>query len=50
MTREDWLSLTEDQYNMLFKKSAIERVKYTDLLRNISAAIKSMDYQQLFNQ
>ncbi len=50
MTREDWLSLTEDQYNMLFKKSALERVKYTDLLRNISAAIKSMDYQQLFNQ
>ena len=45
MTREDWQSLTEDQYSRLFKNTAVERVRYSDLMRNINAAIKSMDYQ-----
>lgn len=44
MTREDWLSLTEERYLRLFKNTAIERVKYTDLMRNIEAAVRSMDY------
>ena len=45
MTREDWQSLTEEQYSRLFKNTAVERVRYSDLVRNINAAIKSMDYQ-----
>jgi epoxyqueuosine reductase len=45
MTREDWQSLTEEQYSRLFKNTAVERVSYSDLMRNINAAIKSMDYQ-----
>lgn len=44
MSREEWLSLTEEQYLRLFKNSAVERVKYSDLIRNIKAAVRSMDY------
>lgn len=43
MSREDWQSLTEEQYTRLFRNTAVERVKYEDLMRNISAAIKSME-------
>jgi epoxyqueuosine reductase len=46
MNREEWLSLTEEQYLRLFRDTALERVKYPNLMRNISAAIKSMDYQR----
>jgi len=45
MSREEWLSLTEEQYADLFRNTALERVNYSDLLRNIAAAIKSMNYQ-----
>ena len=43
MNNEDWQTLTEVQYERLFRNTALERVKYTDLIRNIEAAIKSMD-------
>ena len=42
MSLEDWKSLTEERYFKLFKNTAVERVKYTDLMRNIDAAIRSM--------
>ena len=45
MSLEEWKSLTEERYLRLFKNTAVERVKYNDLIRNINAAIKSMDYQ-----
>lgn len=35
MTRNQWLTLTEDQYRQLFKGSAIKRAKYTGIKRNI---------------
>jgi epoxyqueuosine reductase len=44
MSREEWQTLTEDRYLRLFKNTAVERVKYKDLMRNIEAAIRSMDY------
>jgi epoxyqueuosine reductase len=44
MTRKDWESLTEEKYQRLFKNSAIRRVKFPDLKRNISDALRSLDY------
>ena len=43
MTREDWLSLSEDDYRRLFKGSAVKRAKYSGLMRNIHEALKSND-------
>jgi epoxyqueuosine reductase len=43
MTREDWESLSEEQYKILFRNSAMRRVKFIELKNNISAAIRSMD-------
>ena len=37
MTREQWHSLTEDDYKRLFKGSAVKRAKYAGLMRNIKA-------------
>lgn len=37
MSKEDWQQLTEDQYRQLFKGSAVKRVKYGGLIRNIRA-------------
>lgn len=42
MTREDWLLLTEEKYIRLFRNTAVERVKYADLMRNVAAAIRSV--------
>ncbi|OFY68249.1 MAG: tRNA epoxyqueuosine(34) reductase QueG [Bacteroidetes bacterium RBG_13_43_22] len=42
MSREEWESLTEDQFQKLFKKTALVRIKYEDFMRNISAALKSI--------
>lgn len=39
MTREKWLSLTEDDYRRLFKGSAVKRAKYSGLMRNIHDAL-----------
>ncbi len=37
MTKEQWQSLTQKEYNNLFSNSAIERCGYTQLMRNINA-------------
>ena len=38
MTREDWQHLSVEQYQKLFKGSAVKRAKYQGLMRNIEAA------------
>lgn len=38
MTKEDWLSLTPELFNVLFKSSAVKRSKYDRLMKNIKAA------------
>ena len=35
MTPDGWKTLTEEQYRMLFKGSAVKRAKYDGLMRNI---------------
>ena len=35
MEKEDWHTLTEEQYRTLFKGSAVKRAKYAGLMRNI---------------
>ncbi len=35
MARRDWQEITEEVFSKLFKKSAVKRVKYAGLLRNI---------------
>lgn len=35
MSRQDWLELTEEVFGRVFKKSAVKRVKYAGLRRNI---------------
>lgn len=37
MTAEDWQVLDVEQYRRLFKGSAVKRVKFEGLVRNISA-------------
>ncbi len=37
MTKDDWNSLTEQEYCALFKGSAVKRAKYSGLMRNINA-------------
>lgn len=41
MKKEDWEALTEEQYKVLFKGSAVKRAKYAGLLRNIRQAEKN---------
>jgi epoxyqueuosine reductase len=41
MSSEDWLSLTMEQFARLFKNSAIERVKYEQLMENIKLVLNS---------
>lgn len=38
MTKSAWENLTEDEYKVLFKDSAVKRAKYKGLLRNIRIA------------
>ena len=40
MKRANWQQLTEEQYRKLFKGSAVKRVKYAGLKRNIDAATR----------
>lgn len=35
MSRRDWVELTEETFGRIFKKSAVKRVKYAGLMRNI---------------
>lgn len=37
MRREDWHALSEEQYKVLFKGSAVKRAKYSGLRRNVEA-------------
>lgn len=36
MTKQDWIEITEDVFLKLFKKSALQRTKFSGLKRNIS--------------
>lgn len=40
MTKKDWLNLTLDQFNNLFKNSAIARRKYGRFMRNVTDVTK----------
>jgi epoxyqueuosine reductase len=40
MTREEWLSLREEDFKRLFRGSAIERRKYDPFMRNVTDVIK----------
>lgn len=44
MTPDDWQSLTEEQFTRLFRQRALERISYPDMVRNINAAIKSLQF------
>lgn len=35
MKKDDWHSLSEEQYKTIFKGSAVKRAKYSGLMRNI---------------
>lgn len=37
MNKDDWDKLTEEQYNEIFRGSAVKRAKYSGLMRNIRA-------------
>ena len=41
MKREEWLNLTRDQFDKLFKRSPIERRKYEPFMRNVTLVTKS---------
>lgn len=42
MTKNDWQQLTVDQYQRLFKGSAVKRTKYEGLKRNIALTINNV--------
>jgi epoxyqueuosine reductase len=41
MNPEDWKNLSREQFSRLFEKTAIGRVKYEQLMKNIEAVVKS---------
>lgn len=41
MTREEWLSLTPDRFNELFRKSSARRAKYEGMMRKIEIVLKN---------
>lgn len=41
MKREEWLNLTRDQFDKLFKRSPIERRRYEPFMRNVTLVTKS---------
>ncbi|MCR4835636.1 MAG: tRNA epoxyqueuosine(34) reductase QueG [Bacteroidaceae bacterium] len=41
MTAADWKALTREQYQQLFRGSAVKRAKYEGLMRNIQAVIEN---------
>lgn len=47
MTPDDWQSLTEEQFNKYFSKTALVRIKFPDFKRNIEAAFRSMDHKNI---
>jgi epoxyqueuosine reductase len=42
MTTADWLNLSQQQFSLLFGQSAMSRVKYQQLKRNISVVLNSV--------
>ena len=42
MTREDWLSLDKEKFDLLFTGTAVERVKFDSFKRNIEAIAKNL--------
>lgn len=40
MKKQEWEELTECEFKLIFKKSAVKRTKYEGLMRNISQARK----------
>lgn len=42
MTKEDWLSLDDQKFNLLFKGTPVERVKFERFKRNIEAISKNL--------
>lgn len=49
MTVEEWQELSAEKFDMLFSRSAIERVKYENFRRNIIAAIRSTKQNRPFS-
>jgi epoxyqueuosine reductase len=45
MNRQDWESLTEEEFHRLFGRTSLSRIKFPDFIRNISDALRSIDYQ-----
>lgn len=43
MKKEDWISLSEDRFQELFRKNAVKRTKYIGLTRNIDFVAKAED-------
>jgi epoxyqueuosine reductase len=43
MSLDDWLNLSREQFSELFERSAIGRVKYEQLMKNIAAATKGIN-------
>ena len=41
MSADEWLNLTREQFERLFKDSPVERRKYEPFMRNISAVLKT---------
>ncbi|HPJ58186.1 MAG TPA: tRNA epoxyqueuosine(34) reductase QueG [Bacteroidales bacterium] len=46
MKREDWLSLTEDEFKRLFGSTSVKRIRYNDFKRNIYDALRSLDIKR----
>jgi epoxyqueuosine reductase len=42
MTKEEWLSLSQDRFNRLFKGTALERRKYEPFMRNVTDVTKEV--------
>ena len=42
MSREEWLSLDKDEFDSLFKGTAVERVKYERFKRNIETVMRNL--------
>jgi epoxyqueuosine reductase len=41
MTKEDWINLSDEQFNRLFRGSEVERRKYEPFMRNVTDVTKS---------
>ncbi len=41
MTKENWINLSPETFNVLFKKTPVRRVKYAGLMRNIQTIAKT---------